>query len=53
MIEKILLQNVSSYPPDFAVSITPLQRVNLFYGQNGTGKTTIGTSRREAVLQRM
>lgn len=42
MIEKILLQNVSSYPPDFAVSTTPLQRVNLFYGQNGTGKTTIG-----------
>lgn len=42
MIEKILLQNVSSYSPESAVSIAPLQRVNLFYGQNGTGKTTIG-----------
>ncbi len=41
MIEKILLRNVSSYSPDSATSIDPLKRVNLFYGQNGTGKTTI------------
>ena len=42
MLEKILLRNVSSYSPDSAVSIAPLKRVSLFYGQNGTGKTTIG-----------
>lgn len=42
MIEKILLRNVSSYSPDSTVSINPLKRVNLLYGQNGTGKTTIG-----------
>lgn len=42
MIEKILLRNVSSYSPDSTVSIDPLKRVSLFYGQNGTGKTTIG-----------
>lgn len=42
MLEKILLRNVSSYSPDAAVSIAPLRRVSLFYGQNGTGKTTIG-----------
>ena len=42
MLEKILLRNVSSYSPDAAVSIAPLKRVSLFYGQNGTGKTTIG-----------
>lgn len=42
MLEKILLRNVSSYSPNAAVSIAPLKRVSLFYGQNGTGKTTIG-----------
>lgn len=42
MLEKILVRNVSSYSPNAAVSIAPLKRVNLFYGQNGTGKTTIG-----------
>lgn len=42
MLEKIILRNVSSYSPDAAVSIAPLRRVSLFYGQNGTGKTTIG-----------
>ena len=42
MLEKILLRNVSSYSPDAPVSIAPLKRVSLFYGQNGTGKTTIG-----------
>jgi len=42
MLEKIVLRNVSSYSPHAAVSIAPLKRVSLFYGQNGTGKTTIG-----------
>lgn len=42
MINRILLRNVSSYSPDLTVSIAPLKRVNLFYGQNGTGKSTIG-----------
>ena len=42
MLEKIVLRNVSSYSPDASVSIAPLKRVSLFYGQNGTGKTTIG-----------
>lgn len=42
MLEKILLRNVSSYSPNPTVSIAPLKRVSLFYGQNGTGKTTIG-----------
>lgn len=42
MLEKILLRNVSSYSPEAVVSIAPLKRVSLFYGQNGTGKTTIG-----------
>lgn len=41
MIKKILLRNVSSYSPETAVSIEPLKRVSIFYGQNGTGKTTI------------
>ncbi|MBX8590243.1 AAA family ATPase [Pseudomonas cichorii] len=41
MLEKILLRNVSSYSPDDVVTIAPLKRVSLFYGQNGTGKTTI------------
>lgn len=42
MIEKILLRNITSYSPDSVVSIGPLKRVSLFYGQNGTGKSTIG-----------
>ncbi|KWS16520.1 hypothetical protein AL064_26910 [Pseudomonas syringae pv. syringae] len=42
MLEKILIRNVSSYSPNAVVSISPLKRVSLFYGQNGTGKTTIG-----------
>lgn len=41
MINRILLRNVSSYPPTSAVTIAPLKRVSVFYGQNGTGKTTI------------
>lgn len=42
MIDKILLRGVSSYSPQVVVSIAPLKRVSVFYGQNGTGKTTIG-----------
>lgn len=41
VINRILLRNISSYSPDSIVSIGPLQRVSLFYGHNGTGKTTI------------
>ncbi|HHK4245472.1 TPA: AAA family ATPase [Pseudomonas aeruginosa] len=42
MINRILLRNVSSYSPTSVVTIAPLKRVSVFYGQNGTGKTTIG-----------
>ncbi|MEX5601236.1 MULTISPECIES: AAA family ATPase [Pseudomonas] len=42
MINRILLRNVSSYSPTSVVSVGPLKRVSVFYGQNGTGKTTIG-----------
>lgn len=41
MIDRILLRNVSSYSPNSVVTIAPLKRVSIFYGQNGTGKTTI------------
>lgn len=41
MINRILLRNVSSYSPASVVTIAPLKRVSVFYGQNGTGKTTI------------
>lgn len=42
MIDKILIRGVSSYSPHAAVTISPLKRICVFYGQNGTGKTTIG-----------
>lgn len=42
MIERILLKNVASYSPSSFVSIGPLKRVNIFYGLNGSGKSTIG-----------
>lgn len=42
MIEKILIRGVTSYSPHTAVPISPLKRISVFYGQNGTGKTTIG-----------
>lgn len=42
MIKHIVLRGVSSYCPDTNLSIGPLTKVNLFYGHNGTGKTTIG-----------
>ncbi|QKG66731.1 AAA family ATPase [Pseudomonas sp. B14-6] len=41
MIKNIVLRNVSSYAPNVDSIIGPLTRVNIFYGQNGTGKTTI------------
>lgn len=41
MIKHIILRGVSSYCPDTNLSIGPLTKVNLFYGHNGTGKTTI------------
>jgi len=43
MINRILLRNVSSYSPTSVVTIAPLKRVSVFYGQNGTGKTTISS----------
>lgn len=41
MIKNIVLRKVSSYDPKVDSTIGPLTRVNIFYGQNGTGKTTI------------
>lgn len=42
MIKNIILRGVSSYSPDANCTIGPLTKVNVFYGHNGTGKTTIG-----------
>lgn len=42
MIKNIILRGVSSYSPDKSSTIGPLTKVNVFYGHNGTGKTTIG-----------
>lgn len=42
MIDNIKLQNIASYPLSTSVSIAiNKKRVNLFYGQNGSGKSTI------------
>ena len=42
MIDNIKLQNIASYPVSTSVSIAiNKKRVNLFYGQNGSGKSTI------------
>lgn len=41
MIKNIILRNVSSYAPDANSNIGPPTRVNVFYGHNGSGKTTI------------
>ncbi|HEX8595698.1 MAG TPA: AAA family ATPase [Pseudomonas sp.] len=41
MIKNIFLRNVSSYSPSADATVGPLTRVNVFYGLNGTGKTTI------------
>jgi len=42
MIKQIILRDVSSYSPTVDSVIGPLNKVNVFYGHNGTGKTTIG-----------
>ncbi|WP_394559274.1 AAA family ATPase [Aquipseudomonas alcaligenes] len=42
MIKQITLRSVTSYSPVASLNIGPLTKVNMFYGHNGTGKTTIG-----------
>lgn len=42
MIENLLIRGVSSYSPNAHTAIGPLKRVSMLYGQNGTGKSTIG-----------
>lgn len=42
MIKQIILRGVTSYSPVTNLTIGPLTKVNMFYGHNGTGKTTIG-----------
>lgn len=42
MIKNLILRGVSSYSPEQNSQIGPLTKVNMFYGHNGTGKTTIG-----------
>lgn len=42
MIKNLMLRGVSSYSPELNSQIGPLTKVNMFYGHNGTGKTTIG-----------
>lgn len=42
MIKNLILRGVSSYSPEQNSLIGPLTKVNMFYGHNGTGKTTIG-----------
>lgn len=42
MIKQIILRGVTSYSPVANLVIRPLTKVNMFYGHNGTGKTTIG-----------
>lgn len=42
MIESISLKATASYSYEQAVEVKNLSRVNIFYGHNGTGKSTIG-----------
>ncbi|WP_409281126.1 AAA family ATPase [Pseudomonas defluvii] len=42
MILNVSLRDVSSYAPGANAVLGPLKKINLIYGQNGTGKTTIG-----------
>lgn len=42
VIENLLIRGVSSYSPNTHTAIGPLKRVSMLYGQNGTGKSTIG-----------
>lgn len=41
MIESISLKNIATYSPDTPESLTELKAVNVIYGANGAGKTTI------------
>ncbi|MBX8544808.1 AAA family ATPase [Pseudomonas cichorii] len=41
MIEHVSLKGVTSYPSESSVTLGPLMRVNLIYGLNGSGKSTI------------
>lgn len=40
MIKTIKIKNCATYPPE-GTSIENCQKVNFFYGANGSGKTTI------------
>ncbi|RAU43233.1 MULTISPECIES: AAA family ATPase [unclassified Pseudomonas] len=42
MITTISLKDVTSYPKDKPVILGPLKRINLVYGLNGSGKSTVG-----------
>jgi len=41
MIESISLKNIATYSPDTPENLTELKAVNVIYGANGAGKTTI------------
>lgn len=41
MINEITIKDVASYSPEDAVEVKDLKRVNFFFGNNGTGKSTI------------
>ncbi|NWN60090.1 AAA family ATPase [Pseudomonas allii] len=41
MIDLVSLKGVTSYPSGASVTLGPLTRVNLIYGLNGSGKSTI------------
>lgn len=40
---KIVMQGVASYPKDHPVEVNVTKKVALFYGQNGSGKSTIAS----------
>lgn len=42
MINKISIKGVTSYPEDKFTDLGPLKRINLIYGLNGSGKSTVG-----------
>ncbi|RAI72458.1 hypothetical protein DOZ80_02620 [Pseudomonas fluorescens] len=42
MINKISIKSVTSYPDDKFADLGPLKRINLVYGLNGSGKSTVG-----------
>jgi len=41
MIESIVIKNVASYDSASGVTIEGLKKVNFFFGNNGSGKSTI------------